>query len=792
MLRDARGIPHVEALTDRDAWLALGVAHAQDRLAQMLWLRRLARGKTAEVVGKSGLATDRMARTLGLGRLADGEWARLAPESREVLDAYSAGVNARIRRVRAGELFPPLSLQGEVADILDWQAADCLAVLKLIAWSASNRLETGVVLDELIRVLGGGLAAPFRPGGIARMAEPAPTERPEPRDTEAPTTPRRRAGAPGDGLVRSTRIGGGTAWVLGGRHTESGRPILVADLNLPATTPALVYEAHLQSRNMNVVGATIPGIPLFWLGRNLELTWAAIPAGAVTVDLYMETVRDAEGVYHDGSRWVPLEVRREVIRVREAPGFRDEEMTVRSTHHGPLMNSVLENSARTEGRGAFNEEAGVGNPPIALAWTGQQEGNGFSSLLALTSASDGSELRAALANHHEPVVAVVYADAAGDAGVQLAGWLPLRTLPSGLVPVPARMRIYDWRGAIAYDTLPSIRLDASSSVTGPGTRGWVAFSDGDLDPGSSGIEWLWRPGARARRLEQGLAALTGGGTAADSEGALGARRADLRSAAELQMDLGVSDADKVVPAILRLARIGGPLPPEAEEIANLLSRWDGNLGGESTGAAAYSVLNRHLFAALFRSELGESLFDRYLDLPGVRPALMVGRVLLAADRYRAPGGWADLPRVVSGLRESLRLTWVTLSYRLGPSREDWLWGGLHGLAFRPFSGADPGRGGSKELPRVGIGGDANTLASSRSGTTGFDVASASTYRLAVDLASPDRLLSSLAPGQSEHHRHPHRLDGTRRWLEGRPNILLTSRLYIEEESAPPLLLEPAP
>ena len=802
MLRDARGIPHVEALTDRDAWLALGVAHAQDRLAQMLWLRRLARGKTAEVLGKAGLATDRMARTLGLGRLADAEMARLVPESREVLEAYSAGVNARIRRVRAGELSPPLALQGEVSEILDWQAADSIAVLKLIAWSASNRLETGVVLDELIRVLGGGLAAPFRPGGIARMGESALTESPEPRGAETQGTPKASAGHvvdPGQELVRATRIGGGTAWVLGGRHTESGRPILVADLNLPATTPSLVYEAHLQSREMDVVGATIPGIPLFWMGRNFELAWAAIPAGVVTVDLYLETVRDGEGVYHDGSRWVPLGVRREVIRVRHASGFLEEEVTIRSTHHGPLVNSVLEDSARIEAGGPLDEAPGVSNPPIALAWTGQEEGNGFSSLLALARASDGRKLRAALANHHEPVVAVVYADADGDAGVQLAGWLPQRMLPSGLVPVPARMRIYDWRGAIPYDSMPAIRFDASNSSAKPGSRGWVAFSDGDLDSGSdaSGIEWLWRPGARARRLAQSLSALTTGGMTPPNPdrnpaNTSAARRADLRSAAALQKDLVVSDANEVVPAILRLARIGGPLPPEAEEIANLLSRWDGNLGAESSGAAAYSVLNRHLFAALFQSELGDSLFRRYLDLPGVRPSFMVGRVLLAADRYRSSGGWADLQRVVTGLRESLRLTWVTLTYRLGPSREDWIWGGLHRLDFHPFAGTDPGRRGSKELPAFGIGGNANTLASSRSSSMGFEVASASTYRLAVDLASSDRLLSSLAPGQSEHHRHPHWFDGARRWLEGRPNILLTSRLYVEEESAPPLLLEPAP
>ena len=68
ILRDARGIPHIAAVRERDAWQALGFVHAQDRLAQMLWLRRLARGRTAEVVGERGLSADRMARALVDGR----------------------------------------------------------------------------------------------------------------------------------------------------------------------------------------------------------------------------------------------------------------------------------------------------------------------------------------------------------------------------------------------------------------------------------------------------------------------------------------------------------------------------------------------------------------------------------------------------------------------------------------------------------------------------------------------------------------------------------------------------
>ena len=793
VLRDARGIPHIEALDARDAWQALGVAHAQDRLAQMLWLRRLARGQTAEVVGEEGLPADRLARTLGLGRLADRSFGRLAPASQALLRAYAAGVNAHIASLRAGHLDPPLSLLGPVDQVSNWEPADSMAVLKLVSWSSGNLLETGLVLDDLIRVLGGALAAPFRPGQAGQLGDVSGDR------MGFPPSDGGGADVPGGvsvgsrELVRSTRIAGGTAWVLAGRLTESGAPMLVADLQLPATAPALVYEAHLRSPDLNVVGATIPGLPVFWVGRNLELAWAAIPAGAVTVDLYTETVRESAGTYHDGSRWTPLEVRQEKIRIRQASGFREEEIQIRSTRHGPLVEGLL-NRAGPEG-GAANEPPGAAAAsPVSLAWTGQRAGDGLSALLAVARAPDAGALRRALAGHHEPVVAVVYADSAGDAGVQLAGWVPERTLPSSLVPVPGRMRIYDWRGPIAFGRLPSIRFDASNSPGAPGDPQWVVFSDGVIEDGlnTSGIEWLWRPGDRTRRLERSLAKWAEGQAPVGSGVAARRKRVDLRSAAALQGDLGASDADEVVPALLRLARSGGPLSPEAEEIADLLSRWDGNLALDSSGAAAYSVLNRKLFSAFFRPAMGETLFRRYLALPDVRPRSLVKRVLLAADRQRSSTGWADRSRVVQALRESLRQTWVTLVHRLGPSRQDWTWGALHELEFAPFLGIEPAPGSEGGLAPFGVGGDASTLASSTSAQEGFGVTSASSYRIAVDLAAPDRLLSSLAPGQSEHWRHPHFSDGTARWREARPNLLLTSRLYVEEQSQAPLLLEPAP
>src|SRR5690606_8162006 len=98
IVRDVRGIAHVRAKNEADAWFGLGVVHAQDRLAQMTWLVRAARGRTAEVIGRDGLEIDRRSRTLGLGRLADRRAQQLDPAVRGLLEAYSAGVNAWIAR----------------------------------------------------------------------------------------------------------------------------------------------------------------------------------------------------------------------------------------------------------------------------------------------------------------------------------------------------------------------------------------------------------------------------------------------------------------------------------------------------------------------------------------------------------------------------------------------------------------------------------------------------------------------------------------------------------------------
>jgi penicillin amidase len=126
--RDSRGIPHIQAVNDLDAYFGWGFAHAQDRLAQMLWLLMSARGRTAEIVGVAGLEADRWARTLAWGALADRQFELLDDDSKALLVAYAAGVNARLERIRSGRVAPPLGLQGAALPADLWQPSDSLAI----------------------------------------------------------------------------------------------------------------------------------------------------------------------------------------------------------------------------------------------------------------------------------------------------------------------------------------------------------------------------------------------------------------------------------------------------------------------------------------------------------------------------------------------------------------------------------------------------------------------------------------------------------------------------------------
>ena len=763
VLRDRRGVPHVEAETELDAWRGLGVAHAQDRPAQVLWLRRAAAGTLAAVAGPAAVEGDLRARVIGFARLAEADVGRLAPQVRAVLDAYADGVNAVFATWRDGSAHPPPAVEAWGEPVDPWRAADSLALLKLWAWQLGGSLDEALVLSELTQALGGRDAGIFFPVGAGVGSLPGPRNRAR----SAQRAGRVHPGDAGAGHGRARQVAplrralgtwgasiGSTALVIGGAHSRRGLPLLAADTHFEPTVPAALYQAHLRGGGLDVAGAGPPGVPLFWVGFTPAVAWAATHAPVVVTDLFVESLAQAGAPrFHDGSGWRPLLERTETIEVR---GSAPLEIQVHATDRGPLVAPLL------VGRGE-------GHPPLAMHWSGAEPAQGIAGFLGVAHARNAAELRRALGGHHEPVVSVVFADRAGAAGVQLAGFVPDRRLPSGLLPVPGRDLEYRWRGRLPLERLPARQLHEG--------QGFEVAADAVVpSEGDAVIEWLWRSGERAARLEDLLYEATA------------SERLELRDLGELQRDLRSTRAGEVVDYALSRLR-GRELAREDAEIVRLLRDWDRSTGSGSHGAAAFHLFLDRLVRELFAERLGDERLRRVLDLGRLRTADLVLRVLASADSPRPQDGWSDPEKVDDAVRRRPRAAWLRFSVELGSNRDKWTWGRLHSLRFRPLVQPDPGG----PLGPFPYGGDeGSVLAGGYRPLASFDVRNVASFRLLIDAAALDEALTSLAPGQSEHAGHAHRADGIGRWLGGRPSLLATSALVVEESAVSRLRLVPGP
>ncbi len=756
VLRDGRGVPHVFATSEADAWLGLGVVHAQDRLAQMERSRRAARGTLAAVEGERALPGDRLARTLGFVRRAERDLAALRASERRALEAYAAGVNAHLVVLGSGETQPPRALR---AIPEPWHPVDSLAIWKHYAWALGGTLEESLVLTTLLRRYGGLGARLFFPEGVGLEAlsprgsgsragtparspvfshwgraasDPGPVAQAAALRMRGPLAAPLRAAA---GLAG--RSVGSSAFAV---RTREGRALLAGDVHAAPTAPALLHQAHVSGGRLDAAGVALPGVPGFWSGFNGRIAWSATHLPVLVTDLVLES----------NDPGLALE-REEQIEVR---GGDTETLIVRETRRGPLVHGLLEGDA----------------PPQSVRWTGAEPGVGPAGLLALARARSVAQAREALARHVEPVLLVVIVDRGGGGGSQVAGYLPAREVPSGGVAVPAADGAYLWSAKVPAAALPRANLSAR--------RRLVIAADGP-PPGrrSGAIEWLWRPGRREARIRERVAA---GVT-------------EPRDLIAVQSDVVSPGATELVALALSLVRPVEDMPFETRQAVEILRSWDGRSTPTSVGAVAYHVFLTKLIERLFEPTLGEDLLRRYLALRGVAPqSLARGALEEVSEGGEPKAPWSEAAFVSEAVERSLRDVWITSSVRMGANRAKWTWGRLHRLSFAPLS---PGawRGGPADaLGPWPYGGDDGSVQVAEYAVGGFDAAVVAGFRMVVDGGDLDQAHTTLAPGPSEHPGHPDATSGIADWREGRPRLLSRSRPVVEDGPMTRLRLEPAP
>ncbi len=348
--RDARGIPYIEASNDADLYFIQGYVTAGDRLWQMDLLRRVARGRTAEIFGKATLEEDKRWRRFGFAKIAEENFAGLSPDLQKVLDNYSRGVNAYIASLDQRSL--PLEFQILQYRPENWTPTDTVLIGKILADALSStwrsdllRASLSVLPKEKLQELtdpvtpydvvlfgSDGRSLPVKRTAVAEIPDAGSLASAD-RDSELRRSSLERVGLYTEDLAASNN------WVISGKRTADGRAILANDPHLPPNAPGIWYLTHLSTPKDRVSGVTLPGVPGIILGHNEFIAWGATNVGPDVQDVYLETF-DSAGRYRSPTGWADPIKRREEIKVRTNPLKPDTEsvmLDVLETRNGPVI-----------------------------------------------------------------------------------------------------------------------------------------------------------------------------------------------------------------------------------------------------------------------------------------------------------------------------------------------------------------------------------------------------------------------------------------------------------------------
>ncbi len=762
IVRDGDAVPHIRANDEADALFGLGYVHAQERLWQMEFQRRVAYGRLAEVVGPEGLPADRLLRTIGLARAAREAWPKIDGRSRALIEAYVAGINAFLAGHHGGGLPVEFALLRTSPE--PWTGVDVVAWQKTMALNLSANWREELLRVQLEARVGADGADALMPAYTRGGPVILPTDavlRARPIGAGAPGTVPAPAGgpvsiAPGavadmaalaaiiDRLDVAPPLGGGSNnWVVSGARTITGKPLLANDPHLAGQAPAVWYLAHLTGGALDVIGATLPGVPGVLIGRNQRIAWGITALLGDVQDLYLERVNTRDQAEYAGGL-EPVRVVRETIKVR---GQADVPLRVRLTRHGPIVSDVLERPQAT----------------LAFRWTGLDPDDATAEcFIRVNLAGSWPQFTEALRGMHVPLLNFVYADVDGNIGYYGPGAYPVRSAGDGTRPVPGWTGDHEWRGYLhesewpwAYNPSRGYLLSANNKVASEG----FPFALGSS----------WEAPYRAARIAELIE---------------GTSKMAVEDMYRMQRDVRSAQAAVVLPFLLS-AR---PLDSAGREAMDFLRDWDGTLDGSSPQAALYEAWYDATLRGLVEDELGEDLADAYLSRRSTAAK--------ALDTFIQSGNtaWCDDVRTEEPetcdtvLGRTLQRALAGMGGRQGTSNlSKWRWDRVNAARFphRPLDAVPLlSRFFSRTVPR---GGDAFTVTPVMPIDDDVFVSS---YRQIIDLAGTDSSHFVIPMGQSGHIWSDHYANMLDAWNRTQYVPMRFTKLAVDEAARATLVLEP--
>ena len=291
--RDNYGTPHIDGKTDDAVLFGFAYCQAEDFFWQIEDSYVMGLGRYSELYGKQFLDKDMRNRAFEIPQKSKADFQNLDPKLQRTGEAFIGGINYYLDthprvKPRLLKRFEP------------WY---------LLAFARAATLE---LVGGHMHVPGGDVPTSY---GEQKLQE----------EVRAAT--------------------GSNALAIAGSRTRSGKAMLLINPHQPYYGYGQFYEAHLRSgEGWNFTGASFFGTPSLALGHNEYCGWGFTTNEPNVGSSWRETFDDPDeplnyrygGGYRKAEQWT------DTIKVKRGGDFETINLTLRKTHHGPILRKTGE------------------------------------------------------------------------------------------------------------------------------------------------------------------------------------------------------------------------------------------------------------------------------------------------------------------------------------------------------------------------------------------------------------------------------------------------------------------
>ena len=742
---DAVGVPHINAQNQKDAYIALGYVHAQDRLWQMELTRRIAPGRLSEILGKDLLEVDQFFAGLGIEEAANKTIASLDKnaESYVLMQAYLEGVNQFINYGKTPLEFSMLGIEKEM-----YTVKDVYNVFGYMSFSFAVAHKTDPLLTEIKEKLGHSYLNELL-GALSENLTINKNSIP----VKINATISKKVASIMEDLPVSPFIGS-NSWVIGPEKTKKGKVIFANDPHIAFAQPSVWYQNHIKTPNFEIYGFNIALMPFPLLGHNRNYAYGLTMLANDDLNFYIEQENPTNFLeYKTIDGYQKYELLDKTIRIKNE---KDTTFQVKVSKHGPIMNDLIKHV--------------IDKRPIAMNWIYTQLPNEMLEVShGISHANSISDFKNHVSKIHAPGLNVMYGDAKNN-----IAWFSSAKLYQLRDSLSSKTYL---NGASGNDEIIEyLPFEENPQAINPSWNYVYSANNqpdsvrGKLYPG------YYQPQDRAKRIV-----------------ALLEQKDDFtkEDVSTMIYDVKSSTVSKISQNLLKSVEQSKRTASERKAFS-ILENWDGSYLKTSVGPTIYNRFLYEFLNATYKDELGDS-FELFINS-------QLQDQVLSSQIDRESSIWWD--NVSSTDKIETRSDIINLAFKnsigflqnqLGEHIDDWTWNRVISVEYKHTIGkaGDLLRSFFNVGPFETIGGNEviNNQIFKLNSTGYYKVTAGPSTRRIVDFSDVENSLAILPTGQSGNVFSEYYKDQTQKYLEGKFVKMMLNQQEIEQ-SENVLILKP--